>query len=131
MSEVSGSSGSRLRELLEVLGRAKAELTRTAVPPAETVEKLALNLRELGDELSRWSREGSDEGPGEAEKLEDLRLAAKARRELKAVAELARGSARFASLLKDIEKNDREGGIYGRDGKASGGAGPAKIERQV
>jgi hypothetical protein len=131
VSEVSGSSGSRLRELLEVLSRAKEDLAGTAVPPAETVEKLAVNLRELGNELSRWSKKGSDEGSGEAEKLEDLRLAAKARRELKAVAELARGSARFASLLKGIEKDDREGGIYGRDGKATGGPGSAKIERQV
>ena len=131
MSEVSGSSGSRLKELLVLLGRARGDLAGNAVPPADVIEKLALQLKALGDELARWSKDTASRQAPDAETLETLRLAARARRELKAVADLARGSARFASLLKEVEKAGVEGGIYGRDGKTTGDAGSAKIERKA
>ena len=118
---------SRLSALLEA-ARARLALHATAAELDGLAGDLDRARRELGA-VSAMDMTGE-------ERLGMVRAAGEARARLAVLAKLAHGSARFASLVRELDPASRSPALYGRDGGATvggrkSGNGRGGIERKA
>ena len=106
------------------LGIARRELVTNARPSPAFLDTLSASLRRLTEALSECESEVA--GLPEAGRLALVRGIGEARSEMAVVAKLAAGSARFASLIREIDPGGKRKGLYGPGGAApSGGGAPS------
>jgi hypothetical protein len=107
--------------LRSALGVARRELVANARPSPAFLEALSTSVRGLTGALAECESEVA--ALPESGRLALVRSIGEARSEMAVVAKLAAGSARFASLVREIDPGGRQKGLYGPGGTAPSGGG--------
>ena len=132
MSETSSASEAirtRLASLMEELAQARKQMSGTAMVRPEDMDALALEMAAAGEEMGRVVNSTGFSGLPEAERASFIRMASAVRIQLSMVARLAGGSARYAAVIRGIERAPAPG-TYGREGMEDKTAGN-RLERKI
>jgi len=113
--------------LRSALGLARRELTVNARPTPAFLDAFSGSVVGLAGALSRCEAEVAL--LPESDRLALVRRIGEARAEIAVVAKLAAGSARFASLVREVDPGEKRKGLYGPGGTASGGHTSGGLER--
>lgn len=120
---------SRLSSLMEELGRARKQMSGLALARPEDMDSLALEMAAAGEEMGRVVNTAGFADLPEAERAALIRMASAVRTQLSMVAKLAAGGARYAAVLRGLERGPTPG-TYGRAGMQES-APASRMERKV
>jgi len=119
----------RLGSLMEELARARKQMTGVAMMRPEDMDILAMEMAVAAEEMGRIVNTTGFADLPEAERASFIRMASAVRTQLSMVARLASGGARYAAVVRGIERNPSQG-TYGRDGMEEKTAG-SRLERKI
>lgn len=119
----------RLDSLMQELARARKQMSGMAMVRPEDMDALALEMAAAGEEMGRVVNSTGFSDLPEAERASFIRMASAVRTQLSMVARLAGGSARYAAVIRGIERAPAPG-TYDRQGMEDKTAG-SRLERKI
>jgi len=119
----------RLASLMDELARARKQMSGMALSRPEDMDALALEMAAAREEMSRIVNTVGFAELAEAERASLIRMASAVRTQLSMVARLAAGGARYAAVVRGLERAPSQG-TYGRDGM-NDVAATSRLERKV
>ena len=128
-ASASNAIRARLASLMEELARSRKQMSGMAMAKPEDMDSLALEMAAAGEELSRIVNTPGFDGLAEAERASFIRMASAVRTQLSMVARLAAGGARYAAIVRGLERAPSSG-TYGRTG-AEENTAVSRMEKKI